>query len=150
MSSPTAFSIMDPEIGELRDVTGVEADGNELHENFKDSQDHQAWSSRQEPRTYKFTTGNSQSICLIDTPGIGDVRGVEEDRQNMDLIMLHLNTISELHGIGVLPKPNVTRISVHFQFCVKELLSRCTRAQLATWSSASPTLGELTTNLVSD
>ncbi|KAL2808296.1 hypothetical protein BJX63DRAFT_436282 [Aspergillus granulosus] len=62
-------------------------------------------------------------IRLIDTPGIGDTRGLEQDKQNMANMLAILRNYPALHGILILLKPNNARLGVMFRFCVKELLT---------------------------
>jgi hypothetical protein len=61
-------------------------------------------------------------IRLIDTPGIGDTRGVERDRVNMANILSTLRNFDKLHGILILLKSS-SRLTTMFRFCVKELLT---------------------------
>lgn len=67
-------------------------------------------------------------VRLIDTPGIGDTRGHEQDKQNLANILSVLRNYSQLHGILFLLKPNMPRLHVMFRFCVKELLSSLHRS----------------------
>ncbi|KAL2817912.1 hypothetical protein BDW59DRAFT_165732 [Aspergillus cavernicola] len=62
-------------------------------------------------------------IRLIDTPGIGDTRGIDQDKQNMANMLAILRNYPALHGILILLKPNNARLGVMFRFCVKELLT---------------------------
>ncbi|KAI1333513.1 hypothetical protein F5Y15DRAFT_430865 [Xylariaceae sp. FL0016] len=62
-------------------------------------------------------------VRLIDTPGIGDVRGVDADRENLANILQTLSRVRSLHGIIILMKPNAARLNLMFRFCVKELLT---------------------------
>lgn len=62
-------------------------------------------------------------IRLIDTPGIGDTRGVDQDKKNMANMLSVLRNYTDLHGILILLKPNNARLGVMFRFCVKELLT---------------------------
>lgn len=78
-------------------------------------------SATQGPKAYKFTVGK-QVISLIDTPGIGDVRGLEQDEKNFEKILAHLSYYDEIHGICILLKPNDSRLTVTFRFCITELL----------------------------
>lgn len=64
---------------------------------------------------------------LIDTPGIGDTRGTEQDQKNMEGILNTINCYEELHGIVILLKPNDSRIGVMFRFVVQELLTHLHR-----------------------
>ena len=79
-------------------------------------------SATQGPKAYKFFIGN-HVINLIDTPGIGDVRGLEQDEKNFENILAHLSYYDEIHGICILLKPNDSRLTVTFRFCITELLT---------------------------
>ena len=52
-------------------------------------------------------------INLIDTPGIGDTRGAEQDKENFESILSHISNFDELHAILILLKPNSARLSRH-------------------------------------
>jgi hypothetical protein len=62
-------------------------------------------------------------VRLIDTPGVGDVRGIEADQKNLANILGTISRHDNLHGIINLLKPNSSRLSLMFRFCVKELLT---------------------------
>jgi hypothetical protein len=68
------------------------------------------------------------TIRLIDTPGIGDTRGIAYDRKNMADILQTLSNYDELHGILILLKSNSTRLTIHFIYCLKELLKHLHRS----------------------
>ena len=78
-------------------------------------------SATQMPRTYRFDIGK-HLITLLDTPGIADVRGMEQDEINMENILGHLSHYDEIHGICFLLKANQSRLTAAFRFCVMELL----------------------------
>ncbi|KAF2904240.1 hypothetical protein ILUMI_01936 [Ignelater luminosus] len=80
-------------------------------------------SETQDPTDYVFNIGNAY-IRLIDTPGIGDTRGSDQDTINFDKLLLHIGELNELHAICILLKPNEPRITVMFEYCIKQLLSR--------------------------
>ena len=61
-------------------------------------------------------------IQLIDTPGIGDVRGVDKDKENFENILSHLTYYDNIHAICILLKSNDSRITSSFSFCLSELL----------------------------
>lgn len=84
-------------------------------------------SATQKTAVYPITVGN-RMIRLIDTPGIGDTRGVEFDKQNMADILSTLRNYDTLHGILILLKSNNSRLTVTFRFCVKELLTHLHRS----------------------
>ncbi|KAI9204708.1 uncharacterized protein BJ171DRAFT_618833 [Polychytrium aggregatum] len=83
-------------------------------------------SSTQHPRTYEFFPhlGNGDQVrCrIIDTPGMGDTRGIDQDKKNMDLIIKYIADYPEINGILMLLKPNNSRLTTWFRFCIKELL----------------------------
>ena len=78
-------------------------------------------SATQLPRAYRFDVGK-HLITLLDTPGIGDVRGLARDEINFENILSHLSHYDEIHGICLLLKTNASRLTVLFRFCVMELL----------------------------
>ncbi|RMZ89771.1 hypothetical protein DV736_g3019, partial [Chaetothyriales sp. CBS 134916] len=78
-------------------------------------------SATQKTTVYPLYIGNTL-VRLIDTPGIGDTRGIEQDRKNMVDVLSVLRNYNKLHGILILLKPNESRLTVMFRFCVKELL----------------------------
>ena len=65
---------------------------------------------------------------MIDTPSIGDTRGLDQDRDNMANILSVLRNYANLHGIIILLRPNNARLGVMFRFCVKELLTHLHRS----------------------
>ena len=79
-------------------------------------------SSTQMPQTYVFA-GRNLTVKLIDTPGIGDTRGVEKDRENVQFILNHIAMFKDLHAICILLKPNNARLNVMFTFVVRELVT---------------------------
>jgi len=83
-------------------------------------------SATQQTSVYPINIG-SKTIRLIDTPGIGDTRGVQFDKKNMADILATLNSYEELHGILILLKSNNARLTIVFEFCVKELLTHLHR-----------------------
>lgn len=83
-------------------------------------------SATQRTAVYPVQIG-SYSVRLIDTPGIGDTRGVKQDRENMVNILSVLRNYDKIHGILILLKPNNSRLTVTFRFCIKELLTHLHR-----------------------
>jgi len=113
---PTKFTMTNENYEEVDIKTGT--DKNE------DQQDGQ--SSTQMPKSYVFRRGNIH-VRIIDTPGIGDTRGIDHDRINLQNIMTHLSHLDEINGICLLLKPNNARLTVMFEFCIKELLTHLHR-----------------------
>ncbi|KAK4041603.1 hypothetical protein C8A01DRAFT_45253 [Parachaetomium inaequale] len=80
-------------------------------------------SATQRTSVYAIDVGWTR-VRLIDTPGIGDTKGLEQDNRNMADILRVLRTYDKLHGILILLKPNASRLTVMFRFCVKQLLTQ--------------------------
>ncbi|KAI9770501.1 MAG: hypothetical protein M1839_003182 [Geoglossum umbratile] len=83
-------------------------------------------SAKQKATAYPIYIGG-KLIRLIDTPGIGDTRGVEQDKQNMVHTLSVLKNYRTLHGILILLKPQNARLGVMFKFCINELLTHLHR-----------------------
>ncbi|PAV57012.1 hypothetical protein WR25_26091 [Diploscapter pachys] len=79
-------------------------------------------SCTQEPRSYVFNIGE-RMIRLIDTPGIGDCRGLDQDALNFSSILRYIAQIPKIHGICILLKPNNSRLNIIFKYCINELLT---------------------------
>lgn len=62
------------------------------------------------------------TVRLIDIPGIGNTRGVQQDQLNMDNILATISKHTHSHGILILLKSNNSRLNITFRFCVNELL----------------------------
>ncbi|CAG8817187.1 4293_t:CDS:2, partial [Gigaspora margarita] len=80
-------------------------------------------SSTQECGAYVFHPDENKAIRLIDTPGIGDTRGIEYDKQNFENILNCISQYDHLNGICILLKPNNARLNIIFKYCIQELLS---------------------------
>src|ERR1044072_9770337 len=81
-------------------------------------------SATQGCKSYVFHTAeNKVLIRLIDTPGIGDTRGINQDKKNFDNILKYIGRHQYLNGICILLRPNNERLSVVFKFYIQELLS---------------------------
>ena len=81
----------------------------------------QGQSATQKCKSYLLPFGNRQ-IRLIDTPGIGDTRGLEQDKLNFVEILNFIDQFEYLHCICILLKPNNSRLTIVFEFCIKQLL----------------------------
>lgn len=79
-------------------------------------------SSTQKCRAYEFPYKDDKKIRFIDTPGIGDTRGVKQDRANLEEILDFISGYDKINGICVLLLPDVTRLTLSFRFCIDELL----------------------------
>lgn len=83
-------------------------------------------SASQPATVYVVNIGNTR-VRLIDTPGIGDTRGIERDNQVMADILTVLRNYTDLHGILILLKPNAPRLTIMFRFCIMQLLAHLHR-----------------------
>lgn len=89
-------------------------------------------SATQDVRAYVFPyTAENMRIRLIDTPGMGDVRGIDQDNINVDNILSFVGRLKQLHAICFLLKPNNARSTVMFEFCMKQLMSRLHKSACA-------------------
>lgn len=87
-------------------------------------------SATQQTSVYPINIG-SKTIRLIDTPGVGDTRAVQFDKKSMADILATLNSYEEFHGILILLKSNNARLTITFEFCVKELLTHLHRTAVS-------------------
>ena len=110
---PSRFKFMDQNV--KQEVKIGQADDNEKLVVGK--------SATQGPKEYQFKIGNNVTVNLIDTPGIGDVDGIETDKKNFANILTFLSNYDKLHAVCILLKPNQSRLTVAFRFCVLELMS---------------------------
>jgi GTPase SAR1 family protein len=83
---------------------------------------HPGQSVTQHCRSYVFTIGTQTKIRLIDTPGMGDTRGLDQDDLNMQHILSFINNLSHLNAICILLKPNESRLNVVFRSYFTRLL----------------------------
>jgi hypothetical protein len=63
-----------------------------------------------------------RNLRIIDAPGIGDTRGLEQDTKNFHEILTYISQYEHLNGICILLRPNEERLNILFRFCVNELL----------------------------
>ncbi|KAK0725017.1 hypothetical protein B0H67DRAFT_657907 [Lasiosphaeris hirsuta] len=84
-------------------------------------------SATQRTIVYRIPLGDEMVLRLIDTPGIGDTRGIGYDIQNQEDILATLHYIERLHGILILLRPANARLNIMFRFCITELMSHLHR-----------------------
>lgn len=117
---PCSFVLNNVETEEEYDVVSGDTDGNENVNNDGES-------STQACRSYLFRIG-SRRLRLIDAPGVGDTRGVDEDTKNFANILAYISQYKYLNGICILLKPAQTRSNIYFRFCIKEILRHLHRS----------------------
>ncbi|CAF4270827.1 unnamed protein product, partial [Rotaria magnacalcarata] len=70
-------------------------------------------------KSYVFTLKDGknrrQKLRIIDTPGIGDTQGSNQDDKNMQHVLSYINNLTHLNAICILLKPNNSRLTVFFR-----------------------------------
>ncbi|CAF1548402.1 unnamed protein product, partial [Rotaria sordida] len=76
-------------------------------------------------QSYVFTrnNGDGRKVRIIDTPGFGNTRGLDQDEQNMEHILQYINNLTHLNAICFLLKPNLSRLNIFFRTCLTQLFS---------------------------
>jgi GTPase SAR1 family protein len=111
---PSTFSVTDPETSEEKIITiGKPTEDEEVIANGQ--------SCTQQCQSYVFPMGD-QNLRLIDTPGLGDTRGCEQDNKNLFEILTYISYYEHLNGICILLRPNEERLTIAFRLFIKQLL----------------------------
>lgn len=84
----------------------------------------QGASCTQKCKAYNFNIQGTQSIRLIDTPGIGDTRGYDQDVKNMKDILSFISQYEVLHAVCILLRPDEERLTKSLRYCVVHLLEK--------------------------
>ncbi|XP_049823906.1 uncharacterized protein LOC109608186 [Aethina tumida] len=114
---PTEFCIIDKFNKPKTVSVGANSDKNE-NLNLGES-------ATQDVHTYVFPLHNGQTnVRLIDTPGLGDTRGFDQDDSNCESILAYLGKLHELHAIAILLKSTNTRLNPGFEYCINKILSQ--------------------------
>jgi GTPase SAR1 family protein len=71
-------------------------------------------------RPFIFTFGE-YDVRIIDTPGIQDTEGEDQDKKNIENILKIINQFDKLHAICILMNPIENRMSFGFIFCFKSI-----------------------------
>jgi len=126
---PCAFStqVMDRESGDIEEYHVKVGHDQGRKDEFDGSKGD---SATQRTTVYPVMMGN-RTVRLIDTPGIGDTRGLAYDKRNMADILDTISGYDHLHGILILVKSNNARLTITFEFCMKELLTHLHRSAAA-------------------
>jgi GTPase SAR1 family protein len=111
---PASFSFTDQNTFEERMINiGEETDDEKFVTNGE--------SCTKQCRSFVFPIGQ-RNLRIIDAPGIGDTRGLDQDTKNFHEILTYIAQYEHLNGICILLKPNEERLTILFRFCIKELL----------------------------
>ncbi|CAF3522143.1 unnamed protein product [Rotaria socialis] len=117
---PVSFLLTTGDNFEERTVTFGDVDSLN-NENF----DHPGQSVTQHCKSYVFQLDNirQKKICIIDTPGFGDTRGLDQDDVNMQHILEYINDLTHINAVCFLLKPNASRVHNFFKTCLARLLN---------------------------
>jgi hypothetical protein len=87
--------------------------------------DHPGQSVTQLCKLYEFHLNGSirKKLRIIDTPGFGDTRGLNQDDRNIQHILQYIKKISHLNAVCFLLKPNESRLNISFRSCLAQLFS---------------------------
>ncbi len=113
---PVSFLMTEGDNFEERTVRFGDKDPNEIH-------NQSGQSVTQRCKSYLFSIGTRRKLNLIDTPGMCDTRGLDQDHLNMQHILSFINNLSHLTAICILLKPNESKLNVVFRSCFNQLLS---------------------------
>ncbi|CAF5026190.1 unnamed protein product, partial [Rotaria socialis] len=72
-------------------------------------------------RSFVFPVGD-KNLRIIDTPPVGDTRGLEQDTKSFYEILTYISQYEHLNGICILLKPNEEHLTILFRFYINELL----------------------------
>jgi hypothetical protein len=86
--------------------------------------DHPGESVTQHCKSYEFhlNRGDGKKLCIIDTPGFGDTRGLDQDDLNMQDILEYINNLTHLNAVCFLLKPNSSELHTFFRMCFMQLI----------------------------
>lgn len=65
---------------------------------------------------------NGKLLRLVDTPGLGDTRGIDQDYKNVADIMRILESLNTISSILFVVKNNESRLTTSFDFVLSELM----------------------------
>ena len=96
-----------------------------LDDSSSENFNHPGQSVTQHCRSYLFTLSQPEGkkLCIIDTPGFGDTRGLGQDNMNMKHISEYLSNLNHLNAICFLLKPNESRLHIFLRTCLSQLLN---------------------------
>ncbi|CAF3678779.1 unnamed protein product [Rotaria sp. Silwood1] len=113
---PVSFLIT---VGDRLDKFSVKLGNTDLNENHEQ----QGQSVTQKCKSYIFDLNNRLRLRFIDTPGIGDIRGMNQDIKTFDHILTYITNLSHLNAICLFLKPNSSQLDVFYDSCLNQLLT---------------------------
>ena len=116
---PASFIMTTGDNFEEKTIKFGEMDGSE-NEHFNAS----GQSVTQHCKSYVFYLKDyEKQLRIIDTPGFGDTRGLEQDDRNIEHILQYIDNLTHLDAICFLLKPNSTRLNIFLRTCLIQLFS---------------------------
>ncbi|KAL3068687.1 hypothetical protein niasHT_032103 [Heterodera trifolii] len=95
----------------------------QLGEESKDERLEAGESQTKWPNAYVITTKDGHKVRIIDTPGIGNTDGVNEDNINLDKTLSFISTLPELHAVCILMRANWPLATPAFKYCIDGLFT---------------------------
>uniref|UniRef100_A0A914NXE7 AIG1-type G domain-containing protein n=1 Tax=Panagrolaimus davidi TaxID=227884 RepID=A0A914NXE7_9BILA len=77
----------------------------------------------QKTQVYEIFCEKNEKLNIVDTPGLGDSRGSDQDLQNVEYIKEAIIEIEELHAICFVMPSNISKLTTHFEVIMRDLLS---------------------------
>lgn len=74
-------------------------------------------------KTYSFSVGRV-TIRIVDTPGLVDARGYDQDNININAIMSYLQHFEKVHAFLFLFRAETVRMQAAFVYCFKAFLNK--------------------------
>ncbi|KAL3123990.1 hypothetical protein niasHT_003697 [Heterodera trifolii] len=95
----------------------------QLGEESKDERLEAGESQTKWPNAYVITTKDGHKVRIIDTPGIRNTDGVNEDNINLDKTLSFISTLPELHAVCILMRANWPLATPAFKYCIDGLFT---------------------------
>lgn len=114
---PSKFTVQDKGNVDRTVLVGEELNHNECLET--------GMSATSGIRKYLFPVWDGKlTIRLIDTPGMGDTGGIQQDDINCNKVLDYVSKLDHLHAICFLFRPTESRRTMFFEYCLLQILSR--------------------------
>ena len=81
----------------------------------------QGQSVTQQCKSYRISINDQTKLNIIDTPGIGDTRGLSQDQLNIEHISSFIQKFHHLKAVCILLKPNIERLHPSFRLYLFQL-----------------------------
>jgi hypothetical protein len=95
----------------------------ERNNNSNEDFDHPGQTITQHCQSYLFNLNADTKLRIIDTPGIGDTRGISQDDKNIQSILSYVSHLSHLNAVCILLKPSISRIHILFRSCLEQIFN---------------------------